>query len=268
MLKAQELARLQRAIDGLSSPDDSEHSSPCDFFVEPVENQERLPEGVAPENPSQNGSKTAEGNGLPSVMEGRSEGAYKENNETRATALSQAAEEDEEFNIHLLLKQGRRQRLQRQQQQNDDKEQPVSLPSVEVALEEAACRVRQRQAHREEEAAARAALLAGDEVQHVSASGLGGGGSRRPAKKHQQVYVGLPVGVGWHVPLVGVEGRGGYKPAPQGEREEEGEKKASTAGQKRSLTVKEREKLKRKKGQSSHATWKPETWMQLRQQYD
>lgn len=43
---------------------------------------------------------------------------------------------------------------------------------------------------------------------------------------------------------------------------------ADAAGQKRPLTVKEREKLKRKKGQSSHATWKPETWMQLRQQFD
>ncbi|XP_065008773.1 uncharacterized protein LOC135639013 [Musa acuminata AAA Group] len=33
-------------------------------------------------------------------------------------------------------------------------------------------------------------------------------------------------------------------------------------------TVKDKEKLKRMKGQSSHATWKTETEMQLRQQYD
>lgn len=43
------------------------------------------------------------------------------------------------------------------------------------------------------------------------------------------VYVGLPVGVGWHVPLVGVEGRGGYKPA-EGEGDEDREKKASASG--------------------------------------
>lgn len=114
------------------------------------------------------------------------------------------------------------------------------------------------------------------------------------------------MGVGWHVPLVGVEGRGGYKPSPQEQESKkqspsEGEKSLSVfrklgaacagctytqtqleaalsrclaprvllwSGQKRALTVKERERLKRKKGQSSHATWKPETWMQLRQQYD
>lgn len=33
-------------------------------------------------------------------------------------------------------------------------------------------------------------------------------------------------------------------------------------------TVKDKEKLKRMKGQSSHATWKSETEMQLRQQFD
>ncbi|KIY93462.1 hypothetical protein MNEG_14500 [Monoraphidium neglectum] len=31
---------------------------------------------------------------------------------------------------------------------------------------------------------------------------------------------------------------------------------------------KEREKQKRQKGQSTHAEWKPESWMVLRQQYD
>lgn len=37
---------------------------------------------------------------------------------------------------------------------------------------------------------------------------------------------------------------------------------------KKGSTVKEKEKSKRMKGQSSHATWKSETEMQLRQQYD
>ncbi len=32
--------------------------------------------------------------------------------------------------------------------------------------------------------------------------------------------------------------------------------------------VKDKEKLKRKKGQSTHATWKPEAFMKLRQQFD
>eukprot|EP01067_Filipodium_phascolosomae_P007190 Filipodium_phascolosomae@DN568_c0_g1_i1.p1 len=33
-------------------------------------------------------------------------------------------------------------------------------------------------------------------------------------------------------------------------------------------TIKEKERLKRMKGQSSHASWKPEEWMRLRQQFD
>lgn len=33
-------------------------------------------------------------------------------------------------------------------------------------------------------------------------------------------------------------------------------------------TIKDKEKSKRMKGQSSHATWKSETEMQLRQQFD
>ena len=33
-------------------------------------------------------------------------------------------------------------------------------------------------------------------------------------------------------------------------------------------TIKEKEKAKRMKGQSSHATWKPEAFMLLRQQFD
>lgn len=37
---------------------------------------------------------------------------------------------------------------------------------------------------------------------------------------------------------------------------------------KKGSMVKDKEKLKRMKGQSSHATWKSETEMQLRQQFD
>lgn len=37
---------------------------------------------------------------------------------------------------------------------------------------------------------------------------------------------------------------------------------------KKGSTIKDKEKNKRMKGQSSHATWKSETEMQLRQQFD
>ena len=37
---------------------------------------------------------------------------------------------------------------------------------------------------------------------------------------------------------------------------------------KKGSAIKEKEKSKRMKGQSSHATWKSETEMQLRQQFD
>lgn len=37
---------------------------------------------------------------------------------------------------------------------------------------------------------------------------------------------------------------------------------------KKGSTIKEKEKSKRMKGQSSHAAWKSETEMQLRQQFD
>lgn len=37
---------------------------------------------------------------------------------------------------------------------------------------------------------------------------------------------------------------------------------------KKGFTIKDKEKNKRMKGQSSHATWKSETEMQLRQQFD
>uniref|UniRef100_A0A2P2J8A7 Uncharacterized protein MANES_14G166400 n=1 Tax=Rhizophora mucronata TaxID=61149 RepID=A0A2P2J8A7_RHIMU len=42
----------------------------------------------------------------------------------------------------------------------------------------------------------------------------------------------------------------------------------TTESKKKGSTIKDKEKNKRMKGQSSHATWKSETEMQLRQQYD
>lgn len=42
----------------------------------------------------------------------------------------------------------------------------------------------------------------------------------------------------------------------------------SNEPKKKGSTIKEKEKNKRMKGQSSHATWKSETEMQLRQQFD
>ena len=47
---------------------------------------------------------------------------------------------------------------------------------------------------------------------------------------------------------------------PVAETDKESKKKASA--------IKDKEKSKRMKGQSSHATWKSETEMQLRQQFD
>ncbi|KAK4783892.1 hypothetical protein SAY86_018260 [Trapa natans] len=43
---------------------------------------------------------------------------------------------------------------------------------------------------------------------------------------------------------------------------------ASSESKKKGSTIKDKEKNKRMKGQSSHATWKSETEMQLRQQFD
>ncbi|KAK7319418.1 hypothetical protein RJT34_04139 [Clitoria ternatea] len=45
-------------------------------------------------------------------------------------------------------------------------------------------------------------------------------------------------------------------------------KDTGTESKKKGSTVKDKEKSKRMKGQSSHATWKSETEMQLRQQFD
>ncbi|KAL8271268.1 hypothetical protein Esti_004834 [Eimeria stiedai] len=263
MLATQELERLQRALDGVSSPDSSGTPSPCAFFVEPRE----APQAERQQQPScqqqQDGGEEAP------PAEPPTSDALPAPVPVGKVAAAGSDEEEEVFDIHSVLKEGRRQRHQREHQHAKEGEQQqrpaVTLPPADVALDEAAEKVRQRQAKREQEAAARAARHAADEVQHVSSTGPRDP-SRRPAKKQQQVYVGLPVGVGWHVPLVGVEGRGGYKQSPEGEGE--AKKKSPSDGQKRPLTIKERERLKRKKGQSSHATWKPETWMQLRQQYD
>ncbi|KAL8437160.1 hypothetical protein ACSSS7_001139 [Eimeria intestinalis] len=278
--RAQELERLQRALDGVSSPGSSEPPSPCPFFAEPeepaqIEDQQQQDGGerASPAELSTNDAVSAPVTvGKATTPEATAAAAS-----AAATAAATAAaggldEEEEAFNLQSVLKEGRRQRRQRehqhakeQQQQQQQQRPAVTLPPADVALDEAAERVRQRQVKREQEAASRAARHAADEVQHVSSAGPRDA-SRRPAKKQQQVYVGLPVGVGWHVPLVGVEGRGGYKQSPEGE--EETKKRSPPDGQRRPLTIKERERLKRKKGQSSHATWKPETWMQLRQQYD
>lgn len=43
---------------------------------------------------------------------------------------------------------------------------------------------------------------------------------------------------------------------------------ADKDSKKKGSTIKDKEKSKRMKGQSSHATWKSETEMQLRQQFD
>ncbi|KAJ6700734.1 hypothetical protein OIU74_012143 [Salix koriyanagi] len=42
----------------------------------------------------------------------------------------------------------------------------------------------------------------------------------------------------------------------------------SNESKKKGSTIKDKEKSKRMKGQSSHAAWKSETEMQLRQQFD
>lgn len=46
------------------------------------------------------------------------------------------------------------------------------------------------------------------------------------------------------------------------------EVKISDAEKRSRSKIKDKEKVKRMKGQSSHATWKSETEMQLRQQFD
>lgn len=46
------------------------------------------------------------------------------------------------------------------------------------------------------------------------------------------------------------------------------EEHAKEPERKKGSVIKDKEKLKRMKGQSSHASWKSETEMQLRQQYD
>ncbi|KAL8453869.1 hypothetical protein Emag_001677 [Eimeria magna] len=268
MLAAQELERLQRELDGVSSPDNSGPPSPCSFFGEPEEaTGAEIQQQASFQQQQQDGAEGATPAELPTSG---SLPAPVTVGKTAPAAAAGALDEEEVFNIHSVLKEGRRQWRRRDHQhanegQQQEQRPAVALPPADVALDEAAERVRQRQVQREQEAAARAARHAADEVQHVSSAGPRDP-SRRPAKKQQQVYVGLPVGVGWHVPLVGVEGRGGYKQSPEGEGE--AKKKSPSDGQKRPLTIKERERLKRKKGQSSHATWKPETWMQLRQQYD
>ncbi|KAG7022548.1 hypothetical protein SDJN02_16282 [Cucurbita argyrosperma subsp. argyrosperma] len=53
-----------------------------------------------------------------------------------------------------------------------------------------------------------------------------------------------------------------------GDRPPEPELEPDSETKKKGSTVKDKEKIKRMRGQSSHATWKSETEMQLRQQFD
>ncbi|KAL8434259.1 hypothetical protein Efla_002024 [Eimeria flavescens] len=231
MLEAQELARLQRAADGLSS-EESEPSSPCDFFRE----REEETQGVFVEAASCEEAADAAADAAASAADTtgpvhQEEESFVGKTGQPAAALS-ASDDEEEFNIHSVLKQGRRQRRQQERQQeqqgSEKASQPVALPAADVALDEAAQRVQQQQARREKEAASRAARQLAADIQHVSSAGPRDP-SQRPPKKQQQVYVGLPVGVGWHVPLVGVEGRGGYKTSPSGE--EAAKKKSPSEGE-------------------------------------
>ncbi|CDJ63056.1 hypothetical protein, conserved [Eimeria necatrix] len=268
MLQPRELSRIQRALDGFSS--DSEPPSPCDIFKEAAEPTEAPSEGHS--------SRGTEAEPAAAKGAAAADVAATDSSKASSAAVDAAGdvdEDDEDFSIHALLREGRRQRRrpaqqqqQQQQQQQNEKCPKASFPPVELALQEAEERVSQKRKQQEAEQAARAARLAGDEIQHVPAAAPAGGPRRTPPKKQQQVYVGLPVGVGWHVPLVGIEGRGGYKPSAEEQTAENEKRSKETEARKKALTIKEREKLKRKKGQSSHATWKPETWMQLRQQYD
>lgn len=90
-------------------------------------------------------------------------------------------------------------------------------------------------------------------------------------------HVGLPA-ASWHVPLTTLhildEERGKKEKAQKRiQIEPDSQDKTSESTEfedesKQKMTVKEKERLKRFKGQSSHKEWKPELWMQLRQQFD
>ncbi|CBZ51342.1 hypothetical protein NCLIV_044070 [Neospora caninum Liverpool] len=247
-----DLVELQRRIDGYSSSD-SEQDAPA----------------------AASSSHAATDKDEPEQEAGRSDPDGRINPDSEKSDT----DEDEVFDLAAVVAEGRQRRLERRKEARKAEEDAkngispgVKLPCPAREMELMAERVREEAAQRELHA--RRSRQRPEELTHVSAGGdTSQGLSRRErrrqkienaTKKPQQVYVGLPIGKSWHVPLVGIEGRGGYRKAA--EEEEETEK----AGEKRkaSLTVKEREKLKRKKGQSSHATWKPELWMQLRQQFD
>ncbi|KEP64611.1 UNVERIFIED_CONTAM: hypothetical protein HHA_305600 [Hammondia hammondi] len=244
-----DLVALQRQIDGVSS-DDEEESPAASVPATSTDTKER-PD--AETHASDSDGKNA---------------AEKEDSD------------EELFDLAAVVAEGRQRRLERRTQVEKTSEDAknglslgVQLPCPAREMELVAERVREEAAQRELHA--RRARQRPEELTHVSAGGdVSQGLSRRErrrkkienaSQKPQQVYVGLPIGKSWHVPLVGIEGRGGYKKAADEEKET-----ANKAGEKRkaNLTVKEREKLKRMKGQSSHATWKPELWMQLRQQFD
>uniref|UniRef100_A0A0G4GP23 Uncharacterized protein n=1 Tax=Chromera velia CCMP2878 TaxID=1169474 RepID=A0A0G4GP23_9ALVE len=86
----------------------------------------------------------------------------------------------------------------------------------------------------------------------------------------EQPTLSLPT-ISWHVPVAMISGGpGGMKASNQNAAAAAPKAKAPLPEkEKEKLTVKEKEKLKRMKGgQSSQHTWKSETFMQLRQQFD
>ncbi|PHJ22427.1 hypothetical protein CSUI_003731 [Cystoisospora suis] len=274
-----DLLALQRQIDGYSSSgeddheEDSKNEQECSVTSDAVSKVTSGPH-----------EKEAPGNG------GSSED---DDDETKNDEQPTHADDDDDvaFDLAAVVMEGRKERKERRKklaQEKRDRDSGVvsgvSLPCPEAEIELMKKRVREETERRMLEER-RSHQQRPEELTHVSAGRDGPAGaphlSRRErrqqkakaaTKKPQQVYVGLPIGTSWHVPLVGIEGRGGYK-QPSGSSKDaddgSGDIQTGSGGEKRkAMTIKEREKLKRQKGQSSHSTWKPELWMQLRQQYD
>ncbi|KAF8819521.1 hypothetical protein IE077_000895 [Cardiosporidium cionae] len=84
-------------------------------------------------------------------------------------------------------------------------------------------------------------------------------------KEMDSIPLGLP-SIGWHVPLTAIHTMkdNDSLTTKKGGAQTNMEAPSKRAGQ----TVKEKEKLKRFKGQSSHQSWKPEEWMKMRQTFD
>ncbi|PFH32459.1 hypothetical protein BESB_017770 [Besnoitia besnoiti] len=213
------------------------------------------------------------------------DGCQSEQTDAQDGEAAPATKSDDEsfFDLAAVVAEGRQRRLERKKRarqpesgSNNGVSPGVQLPCPVTEIDLMAERVREETERRE--AHEKRAMQRPEELTHVSAGGPAGDGlSRRERrrqkienanKKPQQVYVGLPIGKTWHVPLVGIEGRGGYRKGADAVAQDEEDNEAKSGEKRKAMTVKEKEKLKRKKGQSSHATWKPELWMQLRQQYD